>query len=279
MTGGATAIPHDPRRDPMPGGPVLARVALAYPRLTRTERKIADVLLAGPLEFARTPMARIEARSGVSAPSVMRFCRAIGYGGLTDLKLALAASGALAAEAGGRSLPGKPVPCDAGKVLDQSAEVIEDLRRRLDDGAIDAAAEILAGAPGICCFASHQLGLAASYARDVFLRHGMAAVVPAAGQPLPAANGGETGIGAGLFFCHGMPDAAMFDTLALYRRDGLHAVIVSDVPLPAFIPAATRLVLGHTTAQEACAGALLAHCLMTDILLSRMPAALPDGGG
>ena len=247
---------------------VTTRVSLAYARLTRTERKVADVLLADPGEFARTPMARIEARSGVSPPSIMRFCRALGYAGLTDLKFALAATGAVAGEEDRATRAGGP-GCDAARILDRCGDVIERLRSHLDEDAIDTAAAILAGAPRIRCLASWQLGLAARYARDAFLRQGLAAVVPSE-HPMCASGDEEAGAAAGLFLCHGMPDTAMFDALARCQRAGVRTVILGDIALPAFVPADTSLVIGPVDAPDGGAGALLAYCLAVDILLARM---------
>lgn len=251
----------------MADGPVLARVSQAYEAMTRAERRIADVLLADPSGFYRMPMARLEARCAVSAPSIMRFCRALGYAGLTDLKFALAA--AVSPHAAG----GSHAPMD---LLAQADHVIRGLRERLDGSAIEAAAALLATASCIDCLASHQLALAAAYARDAFLRNGRAAVTSGTGQHsgATAVEGDERVVG--LYFCQGMPDSAMFDMLVDHERQGRQAVVLSDMALPPFIPAAGKLVLGQADAPAAHAGTgasvLLAHCLMVDILLARMAA-------
>jgi RpiR family carbohydrate utilization transcriptional regulator len=49
-------------------------------------------VLADPRSFARMPVGELAARARVSKPTVVRFCRRAGYGGLADFKLKLAGS-------------------------------------------------------------------------------------------------------------------------------------------------------------------------------------------
>ncbi|SEO09199.1 transcriptional regulator, RpiR family [Duganella sp. CF517] len=252
------------------GNPFLERVAHAYPRLTPVERKVADVLLQAPLEFARTPMAVIGDRAGASAPSIMRFCRALGHTGLTDLKQALVASLGRHDTAVLFHLPPPRPRGGAGDLLDHAAAAVHRLRAHLDGAPLADAVAVLARAPRIDCLAAYQLGLAALYARDALLRQGLAARAPA--MPAAAAAREAAPPAAGLFFCQGMPDAAMLDAIGHYIGDGFGAVVVSDVALAPFVPASARLVLGSAAAPADGAGALLAHCLMTDLLLAGLRA-------
>ena len=69
------------------GAPVLSeRIAERQPRMTRSERRIASYMLGNlhllPFENA----AAIAARTGVSAMTVGRFLRSIGYDGMSELK-------------------------------------------------------------------------------------------------------------------------------------------------------------------------------------------------
>lgn len=110
------------------GNPFLQRVAQAYPGLSPTKRRVADVLLEGPLEFARTSMAIIGDKADASAPSIMRFCRAMGFTGLTHLKQMLVASLSAHDTAVLFHLPA-PRPRDsAGDVLDGADAIVQHLR-------------------------------------------------------------------------------------------------------------------------------------------------------
>ena len=71
---------------------VQARVAGHYPHLTPSSQRVADVVLDDAAFAIREPITAIAARADVSTSQVSRFCRALGFGGLIELKLALVAS-------------------------------------------------------------------------------------------------------------------------------------------------------------------------------------------
>ena len=53
---------------------LLELIAAAAPQLRRSERKVADVVLADPGRVLHSGMAALAAAAGVSEPTVMRFC-------------------------------------------------------------------------------------------------------------------------------------------------------------------------------------------------------------
>ena len=74
------------------------RIRSHYPQLTRTERRVADVVLADPAAIPETATARLAEAAQVSQPQVIRFCRSMGFEGLSSFKRALTASLALGCE-------------------------------------------------------------------------------------------------------------------------------------------------------------------------------------
>jgi RpiR family transcriptional regulator, carbohydrate utilization regulator len=60
--------------------------------LSPAERSVAALLLQDPAGFVHNSVQVLAKGSGVSGPSVLRFCRRMGFVGLSDFKLALAAS-------------------------------------------------------------------------------------------------------------------------------------------------------------------------------------------
>lgn len=70
---------------------VLDRVRKALPRLPPAEQRVAQLALDDPGGFAQLPVSALAAKAGVSTPTVVRFCRSLGYDGLTDFKERLAA--------------------------------------------------------------------------------------------------------------------------------------------------------------------------------------------
>src|SRR6478752_5423189 len=71
---------------------MLDRIRAALPALPPAEQRVAKLVLADPRSFASLPVVELAERSHVSKPTVVRFCRSVGYDGLTDFKRKLAGS-------------------------------------------------------------------------------------------------------------------------------------------------------------------------------------------
>ncbi len=71
---------------------MLDRIRASIPALPPAEQRVAKLLLADARSFASLPVGELAARAHVSKPTVVRFCRSVGYDGLTDFKRKLAGS-------------------------------------------------------------------------------------------------------------------------------------------------------------------------------------------
>ena len=69
---------------------MLERIRASMPALPPAEQRVAKLLLADPREFASQPIGDLADLAHVSKPTVVRFCRSIGYDGLTDFRQKLA---------------------------------------------------------------------------------------------------------------------------------------------------------------------------------------------
>lgn len=69
---------------------MLDRIRASIPALPPAEQRVAKLLLADPRSFATLPVTELADRAHVSKPTVVRFCRSVGYDGLADFKLKLA---------------------------------------------------------------------------------------------------------------------------------------------------------------------------------------------
>jgi RpiR family carbohydrate utilization transcriptional regulator len=94
-----TAVPGNPSSRDDNGnhnhnhnGPMnmLDRVRASLPALSPAEQRVAKLLLVDARSFASLPVAELSERAHVSKPTVVRFCRSVGYDGLADFKLKLA---------------------------------------------------------------------------------------------------------------------------------------------------------------------------------------------
>ncbi len=71
---------------------MLERIRASIPALPPAEQRVAKVLLADPRSFSMLPVGELAVRAHVSKPTVVRFCRSVGYDGLADFKRKLAGS-------------------------------------------------------------------------------------------------------------------------------------------------------------------------------------------
>ncbi|HEY4067867.1 MAG TPA: MurR/RpiR family transcriptional regulator [Burkholderiaceae bacterium] len=71
---------------------MLDRIRASIPALPPAEQRVAKLVLADPRAFASLPVVELAGRAQVSKPTVVRFCRSVGYDGLTDFKRKLAGS-------------------------------------------------------------------------------------------------------------------------------------------------------------------------------------------
>lgn len=71
---------------------MLSRIETLKDQMRRSERKVADCVLARPHEVINDSIATLASKADVSEPTVMRFCRTIGCSGFQEFKLKLAQS-------------------------------------------------------------------------------------------------------------------------------------------------------------------------------------------
>jgi RpiR family transcriptional regulator, carbohydrate utilization regulator len=71
---------------------MLERIKASLPSLAPAEQRVGRLVLGDPRAFANLPVSELAERAHVSKPTVVRFCRSVGYDGLSDFKLKLAGS-------------------------------------------------------------------------------------------------------------------------------------------------------------------------------------------
>ena len=65
---------------------MLDRIKASLPSLAPAEQRVGRLVLSDPRAFANLPISELALRSNVSKPTVVRFCRSVGYDGLSDFK-------------------------------------------------------------------------------------------------------------------------------------------------------------------------------------------------
>lgn len=68
----------------------IKKIQTCYPELTKSERKMADYILEHRNDVANKTMSDITAAIKVGDATVIRFCKKLGYSGISDLKIDIA---------------------------------------------------------------------------------------------------------------------------------------------------------------------------------------------
>ena len=130
------------------GGPaalMLDRIKASLPSLAPAEQRVGKLVLSDPRAFANLPVSELADRAHVSKPTVVRFCRSIGYDGLSDFKLKLAGSVSEGVPFIHRSVDVDDKTSDVlVKVIDNTVAAFLKYRNDASTFAIDKAVEALA---------------------------------------------------------------------------------------------------------------------------------------
>ncbi|GAA1532677.1 SIS domain-containing protein [Dactylosporangium maewongense] len=151
------------------GGPVLVRINQHLDQLRRSERKVADVVLANPRGVVQMTLAELAEAAGVSQPTIVRFANAIGCDGFHDFRIQLAQSVALGVPATQSVIEAQDdTATTVGKIFDFSITSLDHVRRHLDLDAIGRAVDTLASCSNIVFIGLGASGIVAMDAEQKF---------------------------------------------------------------------------------------------------------------
>jgi RpiR family transcriptional regulator, carbohydrate utilization regulator len=169
------------------GSLMLDRIRAAIPALPPAEQRVAKLVLADARSFASLPVTELAERSHVSKPTVVRFCRSVGYDGLADFKLKLAGSVNEGVPFVHRAVDDDDKPGDiVVKVIDNAVSALLKYRNAAASHAIERAIDALANA----CRQRHKIefygvgnsGIVARDAQHKFFRLGVHATAASDGH-------------------------------------------------------------------------------------------------
>ncbi len=124
---------------------MLDRIKASLPSLAPAEQRVGKLVLADPRAFANLPVTELADRAHVSKPTVVRFCRSMGYDGLSDFKLKLAGSVSEGVPFIHRSVDVDDKTSDvAVKVIDNTVAAFLKYRNDASSFALEHAAQALA---------------------------------------------------------------------------------------------------------------------------------------
>ncbi len=160
---------------------MLDRIRASVPALPPAEQRVAKLVLADARNFASRPVGELAERAKVSKPTVVRFCRSVGYDGLADFKLKLAGNVNEGVPFVHRAVDEDDKPADViVKVIDNTVSALLKYRRDAQDHAFDRAmsALVATGQAGrrIEFYGVGNSGIVAQDAQHKFFRLGVNAV-------------------------------------------------------------------------------------------------------
>ena len=124
---------------------MLDRIKASLPSLAPAEQRVGKLVLLDPRAFANLPVTELADRAHVSKPTVVRFCRSVGYDGLSDFKLKLAGSVSEGVPFIHRSVDADDKTSDvAVKVIDNTVAAFLKYRNDASFSALDQCANLLA---------------------------------------------------------------------------------------------------------------------------------------
>ena len=160
---------------------MLDRIKASLPSLAPAEQRVGKLVLADPRAFSSLPVSELADRSHVSKPTVIRFCRSMGYDGLSDFKLKLAGSVSEGVPFIHRSVDADDKTSDVlVKVIDNTVAAFLKYRNDASSAAIEKAVDALADTyrtgKRIEFFGVGNSGIVAQDAQHKFFRLGGSAI-------------------------------------------------------------------------------------------------------
>ncbi|HEX6681341.1 MAG TPA: MurR/RpiR family transcriptional regulator [Candidatus Limnocylindrales bacterium] len=192
---------------------VLARLRAQLTEFTGALRRVAEHVLTDPAGAARATIVELSERSGTSPATVTRFCRALGFEGYADLRLAIAGETGRAARASGWAVdigreitPSDPLERVLGQIMASDTRAMHDTAAMTDLTMVERAADAIAaanrvdiyGASGSALvggelqFSLHRIGVASWYWTDVHNGLASAALLRKGDVALGISHSGQT---------------------------------------------------------------------------------------
>jgi RpiR family carbohydrate utilization transcriptional regulator len=148
---------------------MLEVVRMMLSELRKSDRKVADAVLADPQRVLGATVADMATHAGVSQPTVIRFSVAVGCAGYGDFKLRLAQSLALGTPATHSVLlDTDPPEAIVEKIFDYTITSLDWARHHLDKAALEQAIGFLQKARSIEFFGFGASGIVARDAQQKF---------------------------------------------------------------------------------------------------------------
>lgn len=263
---------------------MLDRIRASLPSLAPAEQRVAKLVLGDPRAFASLPVSELADRAHVSKPTVVRFCRSMGYDGLTDFKLKLAGSVNEGVPFIHRSVDPDDKTGDVlVKVIDNAVAAFLKYRNDASTHAIEKASQVLAATyqtgRRIEFYGAGNSGVVALDAQHKFFRLGVNAIAYSDGhmQVMSA-----TLLGPGdcvVVISNSGRTRDLMDACDIARRNGATTIVITATGSPLATAGHIHLAADHPEGYDRYSPMVsrLLHLMIIDVLATTV--ALRIGGG
>ncbi|HEY1043024.1 MAG TPA: SIS domain-containing protein [Telluria sp.] len=238
--------------------------------LSKSEKKVALAVLDAPGAIVSQNITALAKAAQVSEPTVVRFCRTLGYDGWHEFKLKLAQGLALALPGAGNEQPTQDDLAGdlVSKICSRSINTLLDLRNNLDPEAIQKALDILSRANKIEFYGQGTSGIVAADAQHKFFRSG----VPTVAYADPAIHSIAASLlrvgDAVVAISQRGNNSALVRSAKLARRGGADVIVLapSGTPLADVATVLIPIDLVFNTDPYTPISARLAYLVVIDVL-------------
>ncbi|PID62240.1 MAG: transcriptional regulator [Gammaproteobacteria bacterium] len=156
---------------------MLAKTKSALPNLRKSEQKVARVVIDDPESCVQSSIQSLARAAGVSEPTVIRFCRALGCSGFQQFKLKLAQDIASRGTFFYRDVTTEDSAGElAQKIIDGAVASLVQIRNNVDEQPIDEAVRLYESCERVEFYGSGGSAVVAEDAQLKFFRLGKPAI-------------------------------------------------------------------------------------------------------
>ena len=262
---------------------MLDRIKACLPSLAPAEQRVGKLVLSDPRAFANLPITELADRAHVSKPTVVRFCRSVGYDGLSDFKLKLAGSVSEGVPFVHRSVDVDDKTSDVlVKVIDNTVAAFLKYRNDASSFAIQKATDALAAAEAngnkIEFFGVGNSGIVAQDAQHKFFRLGVNTVAYSDGH-MQVMSASMMGPGdCVVVISNSGRTRDLMDACDIARKNGATTIVITTSGSPLAAAGQIHLAADHPEGSDRYSPMVsrLLHLMIIDILATCL--ALRIGG-
>jgi RpiR family carbohydrate utilization transcriptional regulator len=252
---------------------MLDRIKASLPSLAPAEQRVGKLVLQDPRAFANLPVTELAERAHVSKPTVVRFCRSVGYDGLSDFKLKLAGSVSEGVPFIHRSVDVDDKTSDvAVKVIDNTVAAFLKYRNDASSFALDMAVQALAETHSIGkrieFYGVGNSGIVAQDAQHKFFRLGMNTIAYSDGH-MQVMSASMLGKGdCVVVISNSGRTRDLMDAADIARKRGATIIVITSSGSPLAAAGQIHLTADHPESYDRYSPMVsrLLHLLIIDIL-------------